>query len=754
MTALAFDIYPASSPVSGARLARLEADDFLDGTEYRRSLRGTGAGRIVIHSEHAAVQAGHLAADNYVRVVDLGYNQILGGFWLMEGQEVVLSRDEQGGEIRSYGGPGTLHYLSRATLPTVARSASAGPNDQFYIDTEGAWVWGSAGSETYGGILRRLLVEALLDVPTAIPDRGALNWTDALDSSGAAWATFTGEYRIRVGTNLLDAVLDLMRKGIDVVMNPDTFAIDAYLVGNYGTDRSSATFATDKVRFVAGTNIAADLAKAIHRLPYVSHLLVVGSDGITYVEVVDPAWVSGNTVYRETLRLDTTTDTTIMAEAGAEAIRDRKLRGNQATFPIRPGATPLSGLYAAGVHFVPGDLVTLHTGTGTHDYNEQAIEVAAITWKQLTDNGEFTPVVDLGSQYIDARTAAELRQMGTIIRQPNGHTHPANPRLCRPALAAATRYSKTLDWAGPSYTETIPESMRFGTGDYSWVGEADAGYDAVAGSEAINLAYEPPVANFAISPGQTVRVRTWFEGNIRFKLQFYTSADVLISEESLFVQNVGSTWTQSAQYERTAPATAAYFRIGPGNGSSGHIDHLEVAALTAASAGGGHADLVGDGEDASRCGHAHHVYRTTAPTTGDDIDDGYPKGTAWYVVDSLTTPTAVSAAYLLLNNAAGAAVWRQYAIPPAIVDAKGDLIVATAADTAVRLAVGTNDQVLTADSTQATGVKWATPAGPTAAQVRDAGRWEPVIYDLGGGDGSVLMDGGSPPDALMDWRTT
>lgn len=49
-------------------------------------------------------------------------------------------------------------------------------------------------------------------------------------------------------------------------------------------------------------------------------------------------------------------------------------------------------------------------------------------------------------------------------------------------------------------------------------------------------------------------------------------------------------------------------------------------------------------------------------------------------------------------------------VPKSIVDAKGDLIAATAADTVSRLAVGTNGQVLTADSTAATGIKWASAA--------------------------------------------
>jgi hypothetical protein len=51
------------------------------------------------------------------------------------------------------------------------------------------------------------------------------------------------------------------------------------------------------------------------------------------------------------------------------------------------------------------------------------------------------------------------------------------------------------------------------------------------------------------------------------------------------------------------------------------------------------------------------------------------------------------------------------AIAKSIVDAKGDLIGGTADNTVARLAVGANDTVLTADSSTATGLKWAAPAG-------------------------------------------
>jgi len=64
------------------------------------------------------------------------------------------------------------------------------------------------------------------------------------------------------------------------------------------------------------------------------------------------------------------------------------------------------------------------------------------------------------------------------------------------------------------------------------------------------------------------------------------------------------------------------------------------------------------------------------------------------------TPTAVKAAYDLADGAVAKSTFTT----------KGDIVAATAASTISRLGVGTNGQLLTADSTAATGMKWASPA--------------------------------------------
>ena len=178
--------------------------------------------------------------------------------------------------------------------------------------------------------------------------------------------------------------------------------------------------------------------------------------------------------------------------------------------------------------------------------------------------------------------------------------------------------------------------------------------------------------------------------------------------------------------------------------------------------GDGRVELVGTSVKAKRCDDTEHWHEvgSGSPSVTDDVDAGFRVGTLWVNDDG--------DAWLLIDASAGAADWLALAggggpdltginflvgtasgllsaeiavgttpggelgntwasptvdsthsgsahtdfIAKAIVDAKGDIIAATAADTVARLAVGTNDHVLTADSTQSTGIKWAAaPSG-------------------------------------------
>jgi hypothetical protein len=97
----------------------------------------------------------------------------------------------------------------------------------------------------------------------------------------------------------------------------------------------------------------------------------------------------------------------------------------------------------------------------------------------------------------------------------------------------------------------------------------------------------------------------------------------------------------------------------------------------------------------------------TAVTAGTGLTGGGASGDVTLAIDS--TVATLTDTQTLTNKTLTSPVLTTPSISN--IDAKGDLLAGTADNTISRLAVGTNGHVLTADSSETTGLKWAAAAG-------------------------------------------
>jgi hypothetical protein len=160
----------------------------------------------------------------------------------------------------------------------------------------------------------------------------------------------------------------------------------------------------------------------------------------------------------------------------------------------------------------------------------------------------------------------------------------------------------------------------------------------------------------------------------------------------------------------------------------------------------------------------------TAPTIADftnaghdhgDADDGGTVAESVITFTDITTNNASTSKHGFLKKLDndnthfmdGTGAWSAPVVSAsvatdAIWDAKGDLAGGTGANTAARLAVGTNGFVLTADSGEATGMKWATGGagdfvGPGASTDNAVVRFDSTTGKLGQNSVMTVDDSGS-----------
>lgn len=139
---------------------------------------------------------------------------------------------------------------------------------------------------------------------------------------------------------------------------------------------------------------------------------------------------------------------------------------------------------------------------------------------------------------------------------------------------------------------------------------------------------------------------------------------------------------------------------------------------------------------ASRAGNVITVYNSGGVNGRGADDTSITAHSNNAVIEHVFTATDADEANAHVNDST-TDVHPQYVLE-STVNAKGDLLVATANDVVSRQAVGTNGQVLTADSTTGTGVAWATPT-PQIAHAISAARLTVAGLSMAPSDGITVF---------------
>jgi hypothetical protein len=187
-------------------------------------------------------------------------------------------------------------------------------------------------------------------------------------------------------------------------------------------------------------------------------------------------------------------------------------------------------------------------------------------------------------------------------------------------------------------------------------------------------------------------------------------------------QTAAATSAASAATSATAAATSATSAAASATAAATSAASAAAAtsavATSAASALASQTAAATSASSAATSASSALTSQTAAATSATAAATSATSAAASATAAATSATSAAASATAAASSAVAAAAAVTSAIQLSTIDAKGDLIVGTANDAAGRLGVGTNGQILTADSAETTGLKWtAAPSGYIAPTI-------------------------------------
>jgi hypothetical protein len=298
-----------------------------------------------------------------------------GGEWTTEGGEDFLY-------TVSYTEGRTWKYQLTESVPACADDSGVFHPEQV---APGALAW-------------RVLVEITHeDRPVQPVPELSFDFTEDDDSNGTPWParTSTEEFTWRVGDRAYSDVLArLIPAGVTFDLDVNTMTLHAYVDADFGTDRTSATFASGKVRFAQATNLAVngDLGRRDNRGQPDTYITVLGDGG-----VYGDATLAGRYVREGFMQVSGPSTEAVLDAIGDDELARQRLVSDALGFETLWASDPLAGRYIPKLHYWKGDLVTLDMVAGEFAYNEEELRLYGTLISER--DGGWRSAVDLGSAY-------------------------------------------------------------------------------------------------------------------------------------------------------------------------------------------------------------------------------------------------------------------------------------------------------------------------------------------------------------------